>query len=541
MTTQRLQLFEKLKSGKFDLLVIGGGVTGAGIALDAASRGMKVALVEKRDFATGTSSKSTKLIHGGLRYLKQFEFGLVGEVGRERAIVHKLAPHLVIAEKMLLPIIEGGTFGKLATSIGLWVYDFLAGVESEDKRRMLTRKQVKALEPLLRTEDLLGGGLYAEYRTDDSRLTIELIKAAIRYGAVCLNYLETESFEYKNGKITAAKCRDKFTGEEFSISAKFIVSAAGPWVDKLRKKDNSLKGKRLFLSKGAHIVVAHELLPLRHSVYFDVPDGRMLFAIPRHRTTYIGTTDTPFEGDPNHVFADTNDVEYLLNGANGIFPGANLTKNDVESTWAGLRPLIFEEGKSASEMSRKDEIFESESGLISIAGGKLTGYRKMAERIVKLVSKKSVAAGGKNYGPCKTATLPLNLNPFKNEREVAEFQQIIARRVEEMNLPGHYTPYLVENYGETARIIIVKASALELEPEIAVMKTELAYCLAKEMVMKPADFFERRTGRLYFDIQSIQRNLDPILDDFKTYFKWSDEQLASEKQEMVDLIKSSKV
>ena len=430
--------------------------------------------------------------------------------------------------------------GNTSSASGLWVYDFLAGVEGEDKRRMLARNQVKDAEPLLRTEDLLGGGLYAEYRTDDSRLTIELVKAAIRHGAVCLNYLEAVDFEYENGKITAAKCRDKFTGEAFFVSAKFIVSAAGPWVDKLRKKDNSLKGKHLFLSKGIHIVVAHERLPLRHSVYFDVPDGRMLFAIPRHRATYIGTTDTPFEGDPNQVFAETGDVEYLLDGANGIFPNVNLTKNDVESTWAGLRPLIFEEGKSVGEMSRKDEIFESESGLISIAGGKLTGYRKMAERIVNLVSKKLVAAGGKNFGLCKTTRIPLTANPFKNAREVAEFQHVVARKVKLLNLPEHYTPYLVESYGEVARHIIVKAAALELEPEIAVLKTELAYCLAKEMVIKPADFFERRTGRLYFDIQSIGRNLDPILEDFKTYFKWSDERLASEKQEMIDLMKNAK-
>jgi glycerol-3-phosphate dehydrogenase len=538
MTAQRSQHFEKLKAETFDLLVIGGGVTGAGIALDAASRGMKVALVEKRDFASGTSSKSTKLIHGGLRYLKQFEIGLVREVGRERAIVHGLAPRLVKSEKMLLPIIEGGTFGKFATSVGLWVYDFLAGVKGEDKRRMLTKNQVTNTEPLLRTDDLLGGGLYAEYRTDDARLTIELIKAAMRHDAVCVNYLEANDFNYKNGKITAAKCRDVFTGEEFPVAAKCIVSAAGPWVDDLRKIDKSLQGKRLFLSKGVHIVVAHERLPLRHSVYFDMQDGRMLFAIPRHRATYIGTTDTPYHGDVNNVFADALDVEYLLKGANAMFPQAKLTKNDVESTWAGLRPLIFEEGKSASEMSRKDEIFESETGLISIAGGKLTGYRKMAERIVNLVAKKLAAAGHGRFGSCKTTSLPLAEKPFKNAREVVEFQQAIIRRAEALNLPDYFTHYLVDTYGEDARPIIVKAIALEMEPELALMKTELSYCLVKEMVMKPADFFERRTGRLYFDIHSIERNLDAILDDFKKYFNWTDAQLATEKMEMVELLEN---
>ncbi len=497
-----------------------------------------MALVEKRDFASGTSSKSTKLIHGGLRYLKQFEIGLVREVGRERAIVHKLAPHLVKAEKMLLPIVENGTFGKLSTSIGLWVYDFLAGVKGEDKRRMLSKQQTAATEPMLRADDLRGGGLYAEYRTDDSRLTIELIKAANRYGAVCVNYLETIDFEYENGKVKAAICKDKFSEEVFTLSATYIVSAAGPWVDKLRKKDHSLKGKRLFLSKGVHIVVAHERLPLRHAVYFDVPDGRMLFAIPRHRSTYIGTTDTPFHGDPNHVFADELDVTYLLDGANRMFPDARLTKKDVESTWAGLRPLIFEEGKSASEMSRKDEIFISESGLISIAGGKLTGYRKMAERIVDLVAKKSVENGGERFKPCHTASIPIMMNPFKNAREVADFQQSIARRVKDMDLPRHYTFYLVENYGEAARNIITKAAALELPPEEALIKTELSYCLAKEMVMKPTDFFERRTGRLYFDIKSVERHLDLVLHEFQQVFKWSDKQYETERQEVVSLMQA---
>ncbi len=536
MIAQRSQSIERLKSEKFDLLVIGGGVTGAGIALDAASRGMKTALVEKGDFASGTSSKSTKLIHGGLRYLKQLEIGLVREVGRERAIVHQLAPHLVRSEKMLLPIVKGGTFGKFSTSLGLWAYDYLAGVKGSDRRRMLDRTATLTAEPLLRSTGLIGGGLYAEYRTDDARLTIEIIKAAVRQGAICLNYFPAEGFVYENGRTGGAFCRDMITGEPTTVAASFVVSAAGPWVDDLRRKDNSLKGKRLFLSKGVHIVVPKERLPLRQSVYFDVPDGRMLFAIPRHRATYIGTTDTPFKGNPDHVFADVADVRYLLDGANAMFPDAQLSLADVESTWAGLRPLIFEEGKSAGEMSRKDEIFEAESGLLSIAGGKLTGYRKMAERIVNLVAGKLNAQGSQTFGPCFTDKIPFKEKPMKNLREVAEFQKSIDSKARQMGLPKHTAAYLVENYGESALQIISKAAALDLPPEPALLKSELAFCLLRELVVKPADFFERRTGRLYFDMPAVQRNLEPILADFAHHFQWSDEQLAAEKNEMETLM-----
>jgi glycerol-3-phosphate dehydrogenase len=206
---KRDELTDKITSSQHDLLIIGGGITGAGIALDAASRGIKTVLIEKSDFASGTSSRSTKLIHGGLRYLKQLEVRLVMEVGRERRIVHNLAPHLVVSEKMLLPFFKNGTFGKFSTSIGLWVYDFLAGVRKSDRRKMLSRKKTLDLEPLLPGETLRGSGLYAEYRTDDARLTIEVIKTAISNGADCLNYVKAAGFIYDDHKISGVKCTDR--------------------------------------------------------------------------------------------------------------------------------------------------------------------------------------------------------------------------------------------------------------------------------------------------------------------------------------------
>ncbi len=529
-----------LQNTEFDLLVIGGGITGAGIALDAASRGLKVALVEKKDFASGTSSRSTKLIHGGLRYLKQLEIGLVKEVGMERAIVHRLAPHLVTSEKMLLPLIKGGTFGKFSTSMALKVYDFLAGVVKEDQRVMLDASKTMQAEPLLQEDIVKGGGLYAEYRTDDARLTIEIIKTAARYGAISLNYAEAEDFIYENNKICGAICKDNITGQSFEIKSKYVVSAAGPWVDKLRKVNQSLSGKHLFLTKGVHIVVPYEKLPLQQSMYFDVPDGRMIFAIPRHRVTYIGTTDTPYDGDINHVLTNMVDVQYLLDAVNNMFPDIELVSADVESSWAGLRPLIHEEGKSASELSRKDEIFVSDTNLISIAGGKLTGYRKMSERIVDLVCKQYKKESDKDFPNCKTDDIVLNKEAFKNANEVANYTSALAEQLDKKGLSKYYAQYLVANYGKQTDAILKKMSDFADEQvEVRLIRAELWFCVQQELVCKVDDFFNRRTGRLYFNLPSIETLLPNVLADMKTYFAWDDAKSQTEQKRMLQEIKEA--
>jgi glycerol-3-phosphate dehydrogenase len=535
----RAKVINKMQSRIFDIAVIGGGITGAGIALDAASRGMKVALVEMKDFASGTSSKSTKLVHGGLRYLKQFEIALVREVGRERAIVHKLAPHLVTAEKMLLPIIKDGTYGKIGTSFGLMVYDYLADVEDEDKRRMLTKEEVEELEPLLRKDILEGGGIYAEYRTDDARLTIEIIKEAAEQGALSLNYVKAEEFIYDNKEVIGFRCRNLLENELFEIHSKFIVSAAGPWVDQLRTSDNSLTGKRLFHSKGAHLVVSRKRMPIKQAVYFDIPDGRMMFAIPRHRITYLGTTDTPYKGDIDQVYADRADANYILDAVNNMFPDVNLTIDDVESSWAGLRPLIFEEGKSASEMSRKDEIFESESGLISIAGGKLTGYRKMAQRVVDLVAKKYEEKYETDFGDCLTDKISLGGFHFIDQSEVAMYQLEITENALAKGLNEAQITYLVANYGKQTNIILAYFNYYNDSARVALARAELKFCFERELVFSLLDFFIRRTGRLFFNINSIFPVLDHILRDFQSEFGWTEDQVDSEKAKLLMAIKNN--
>jgi glycerol-3-phosphate dehydrogenase len=520
----RQRLLNRLSAEFYDLLVIGGGITGAGIALDAALRGIRVALIEQQDFAAGTSSRSTKLIHGGLRYLKQLEIKLVQEVGSERAIVHRIAPHLVVAEKMLLPLVRNGSYGKSATSFGLWVYDVLAGVRPEDRRVMLSRAETLAQEPLLRPDLVLGGGLYAEYRSDDARLTIELLKTASQRGADCANYLEAKQFLYEGKRLAGVLASDCLSGQSLEIRARQVVSAAGPWVDELRRADGSLSGKRLHLTKGVHLVFPYERLPLRQSAYFDVPGGRMIFAIPRGRTTYVGTTDTDYRGPKEEPPITTEDVDYLLAGVNHLFPSLGLSRRDVESGWAGLRPLIHQDGKSASELSRKDEIFESPAGLISIAGGKLTGYRKMAERVVNRVAAR-LAREGRRFAPSSTASAPLCGGDFGDAAEVEAWRSQTARQLGPLAADA---ANLVHLYGRQTAQILARAGQ-DPCPE-ALLRALLQFSIEEEMTHSAADFFVRRTGMVYFHIARVRAQMESALAHMQQQLGWDAARLSAERQ-----------
>lgn len=501
----------KSRNTKFDLLVVGGGITGAGIALDAVTRGLSVCLIEKGDFASGTSGKSTKLIHGGLRYLKQFEFGLVKEVGVERAILHKLAPHLVLPEKMLLPLIKGGSLGKTMTSLGLYIYDFLADVEGEDKRKMLDISETLALEPLLPEERLLGGSIYAEYRTDDSRLTIEVIKTAYANGALPLNNVMGMNFIEEAGLVTGMRCQDTDSSEMFEIKATYVVNATGPWVDDVRRLSGPIQGKHLYLTKGSHIVVPKSKLPCKQAIYFDVPDDtRMIFAIPRLDVTYIGTTDTYYEGDKDGMKVTKEDCDYLLGAVNRTFSNVNLSRADIVSSWSGIRPLIYEDGKSASEISRKDEIFEADNGLISIAGGKLTGYRKMAERIVDLVCSKEPIKKLSNIRACRTDSLPITQRFYSNYDEVLADISKLQKSINAKSKSKSLAIYLISNYGQDAQDMVSKAMTLKGDFESALMEAEIDYCFQNEMILKPTDFLIRRSGRCYFLPDTVNTLKDVI-------------------------------
>lgn len=544
----RNAISKQLKTNEFDVLIIGGGITGAGAALDASTRGLKTALVEMKDFGWGTSSRSTKLIHGGLRYLKQFEIQLVREVGSERAVVHRNARHIVIPEKMFLPIIEGGSLGKNLSTIGLWVYDLLAGVEKDERRKMLNKTEAEDAEPLVRKDILKGGGLYYEYRTDDARLTIENIKTAVANSATCLNYTKVTGYEYKNGKVIGAHVKDQLSGEEYTISAKKVINATGPWVDTLREKDTEkVKGKRLHLTKGVHIVVPHERLPIQQAVYFDIlKDHRMCFAVPRGNITYIGTTDTNYKAEIARPVATVDDVEYILEAANFMFPEVNLTINDVNSTWAGLRPLIHEDGKSPSELSRKDEIFYSKTGLVSIAGGKLTGYRKMAERIVDVVVKNLKQEFPNQFNDlkkCQTATLQLLGGKFDSQKAVADFIESRIGESKQIQAKPHQIVNLVQKYGTETDVIIEKA--FELYPTVKdagkrLHMAELWYAVNFEMTNNLDDYLIRRTGRLYFERANLGHWYPFLADEMAKLLNWSESEklriLANFKHEFDEVV-----
>lgn len=510
----RESLLKKLQEDHFDLTIIGGGITGAGIALDAVTRGLKVALLDKRDFASGTSSRSTKLIHGGLRYLKNFEFKLVRDVGKERTIVYRNAPHLVSKEKMLLPLVKGGTYKRLSISFALWLYDLLAGVKSEEKRIMLNKRKTLVFEKLLNSEGLKGSGFYTEYRTDDARLTIEIIKTAVALGAVCVNYCKCTDLKL-NDSDNFTKVKEKFTGEEFFIQSKKIVNAAGPWVDKIRSIDEPVTGKRIFHSKGVHIVVPRKKLNVSNPIYFDVDDGRMIFVIPREKATYIGTTDTPYENELDEPGVTTNDVKYLVSGVNTMFPTNPIKVEDVISSWSGLRPLIYEDGKSPSEMSRKDEVFVSKSGLITIAGGKFTGYRLMAKKVVNLVCKKL-----RMKKSCVSDKIPLTKPSFKSLSEVQEFKTSLIAEYKPKGIKLGEIDFLVSAFGPNARNILTD---WDQSPKTTLLNSVAAYCIKEEYVQTLSDFYIRRTGYLYFSPQKIKSSLLEIAKLFAEELGWSDE------------------
>lgn len=520
---ERSLILQAMSETSFDLLVIGGGITGAGIALDAATRGMKTALVEMQDFAGGTSSRSTKLIHGGLRYLKQGEFKQVAEVGRERAIVYENGPHVTKSEWMLLPIYQGGTLGRWSTSFGLWLYDRLAGVKRSERRKMLTVEEVLEKEPLLNKTALLGGGYYVEYRTDDARLTLEVIKEAVTQGALAVNYTKVDSFIYSKGQITGVRVTDQLSRQEYFISAKKVVNAAGPWVDLIREKDGSRGGKTIQWTKGVHLVFDQRRFPLRQAIYFDTFDGRMVFAIPRDGKTYVGTTDTIFQGDPMRPRMEKEDRVYLLGAISGTFPGLYITEEDIESSWAGIRPLIAQAGKKPSEVSRRDEIWSSPSGLLTVAGGKLTGYRKMAEMVVGRIPGK--------WGTCQTRNLPISGGKVGGS---ASFLQYVEETAKASGFSSEWANQIVRQYGSNAEVIFPLARELTGEEES--LPTELLaileYSIREEMAVTPTDFFVRRTGALYFRRKWVEVWKQPVADYMAKRFDWS---LEEKEKHVADL------
>jgi glycerol-3-phosphate dehydrogenase len=368
---------------EFDLVVIGGGITGAGIARHAAAIGLRVALFEAEDFASGTSSRSTKLIHGGLRYLAMGDFALVREGALERKSVHAMAPHLAEPVTMVVPV--AGWLERLKFKVGLSLYEALGNVAATDRHRTWNATELAAAEPSMIADKFPFAFAYREYLTDDARLVLATLRAAVAKGAIVANHARVSALHVQDeGYLIFVD--DGLAGDALEVRARCVVNAAGPWAEQLLSGSRPADAPRLHLSKGVHIGVSRERLPLNNMVFMETDDKRTIFAIPRGQVTYIGTTDTSHEGDPEWwPTVEVADIEYLLKPLHNYFGGEPLVLADVVSSWAGLRPLIHEPGKAAKEMSRKDEVWRSENGMITIAGGKLTGFRKMAEDVMHKV------------------------------------------------------------------------------------------------------------------------------------------------------------
>ncbi len=541
----RNQTLNKMKEEYYDIVVVGGGITGAGIAFDAAQRGMKVALVEMQDFASGTSSRSTKLVHGGLRYLKQLQIGVVSETGKERAIVYENGPHVTTPEWMLLPMHKGGTFGPATTSLALKVYDFLAGVKKSERRTMLSVQETLAKEPLVKENGLKGGGYYVEYKTDDARMTIEVMKRAAEFGADILNYTKATGFTYdKKKKVNGIEAIDTISNTKFKIKGRKVVNASGPWVDEVRGKDYSKNNKQLRLTKGIHLVFDESVFPLKQAVYFDTEsDKRMIFAIPRDGKTYVGTTDTFYNNDKTSPKVTQEDRDYIIDAINYMFPTVKVTDEDIESTWAGIRPLILEKGKDPSEISRKDEIWEGKSGLLTIAGGKLTGYRHMAQEIVDLVAKRLKEEYKLNFKESNTKHTTISGGDVGGS---ANFEHFIEKSLKPelySYLPEEEQRFLIKKYGSNVEklfnIAHTKHTA-EVNGLPLVYYAQLVYSIQEEMVVKPTDFLTRRTGDLYFDIHKVEQHKEAVIETMTNLLNYDNGQREDYTRELEQKIHEAK-
>ncbi len=489
----------RLQQEEFDIAVIGGGITGAAIARDAAMRGMRTALIEKGDFGSGTSSKSSKMIHGGLRYLRQLDIRLVRESLSEREKLIHLAPHLVRPMAHLIPT-YAGWMARLELRIGLGGYDLLAGESSLRRHRNLSREEVLDEEPLLRSDHLAGGVLYYDCLVDDARLTLITAKSAHQCGAVVSSYTKATSLSKETGNASLVGYRDVLGGREGVLRARVVVAAAGPWTDELLRLHDHPE-PMLRPTKGVHIVFDRGRLRVNHVVVLPTEDKRMIFVVPRDQFTYVGTTDTDYRGSLDEVLVEAEDVHYLLAALNWSFPTLNLAPADIVSSWAGLRPLLREQG-DPSRVSRDYGITFYDDGLAVIAGGKLTTHRNMATSLLDQVVKRYAHRLSGTFRECWTGQVSLVGG------EMGEFPSYL--RAQSLGLMGSWgvprrtAEHLIQSYGRNHMDILALGrsdpSLLEpLAPGCPAIKAEAIYAVEEEMALTLEDFMSRRTDLMHFE------------------------------------------
>lgn len=492
-----------------DVLVVGGGITGAGVALDAAARGLRVALVERGDFAAGTSSKSSKLVHGGVRYLRQREFGLVHEALTERHHLLQNAPHLVEEVAFLVPIIAAvdehglakAKVYKRVMSAGLWLYDAIGSWRVGRIHKRVSRVRALELMPALDADRVVGGYLYVDARADDARLTLAVIKTAVfEFGASAVNYAEVTALPEHDGRIDRATVVDRVSGASFDIPARVVVNAAGVWSDRVR----ALTGpdpRSIRPAKGVHITVPAEKLPLRTAAVLQVTgDDRAIFVLPWEHHVYVGTTDTDYRGDLDDPQCDADDVAYLLDAVNACVTEP-LTPADVTGTWAGLRPLVADaHSEKTADLSRRHTVVVGDSGLVTVTGGKLTTYRTMAQDTVDGV----VDLLGLEPRPeCRTEHLLLYGADGAQELEAADAPGLLG-------VDASLLDHLRKRYGAAARTLVemIREDASLAEPIVAglgYVRAEAVYAVHHEMAVTLDDVLSRRTRALLIDRDATRR------------------------------------
>lgn len=530
---QRTQFVSDFQSESFDLCIIGGGITGAGIARDAAMRGMSVALIEANDFAFGTSSRSSKLIHGGIRYLENLEFGLVYEALTERRNLFSMAPHLVHPLRFVLPLYEGGRVGMFKMGLGMWLYDILALFEMPELHERLSAKETEVRVPDLKSKDLLGSYVYSDAYMDDDRLTIETIRSAVEHGAKCVNYVKATGAKLEKGQVRAVQCRDQISGEEFFINARHVVSCVGPWTDLVGK--DLLKNWNSIMrpSKGIHLTFERERLPLNEAVVMAT-DGekRIVFGIPRHEMVIVGTTDTDYQGDPGDVATSDDDVEYVLRVVDEYFPGAKLQKSDIVASYAGVRPLVHDNSKTESGTSREHLILSDERNVTFVTGGKYTTYRHMAEETIERVLQSFPIEEQVEYRACKTKT-PLN-DKVTLDNWPKAFEQV-KMWSEKYQLNEEEVDQLVGRHGWEAEVILEKGQQFE---ERSFWQLEARHAVQETLCLNLIDFFLRRTPLFLSRQDHGLPHIDEIAQVFTQELGWSEDEARQQKEQISAHIKA---
>ncbi|MGH2806981.1 MAG: glycerol-3-phosphate dehydrogenase/oxidase [Actinomycetota bacterium] len=471
-------------SEPLDLLVVGGGITGAGIALDAASRGLSVGLVERFDFASGTSSKSSKLVHGGLRYLEQREFALMREAAAERDLLRRLAPHLVEPIPFVLPVSHRSTRAKFG--VGLWAYDALASFRNLKLHKHLDGSEIEGLVPALPTGKVRGGYIFYDCKTDDVRLVMENLVQAVRYGAVVVNHAVVHDLEGTDG-ISTATVEDTESDTIFEVRARRIVSATGVWADRVEELARHGAPARLRPSKGVHLVFKRDAFPMTDAAAF-IPDAerrRMLFVIPWLDSVLVGTTDTPHIGTLDHPVVEPEDRRYCLDAVNATFK-LELDESDIAGAYAGLRPLIAGKSDETADLSRRHAVYDIAPGIIGITGGKLTTYRRMAREAIDRVAEDLGAHG-------RSRSRWIRLGSSK----VGALRAAVDRRCRRLGIDDEAAAELVRCFGDRSLEVLDIAEREDLAQPLApghpTIAATAAYVARHEMTMTLPDLLARRT------------------------------------------------